>query len=226
MFVNTVDGVAPRAKMNQQRSRRFRAAKDAAEAVSICFAFISELLCHFHILFLKWWITQAAEEERLRQEFEAEGKILAHKEKSETSDSNVITPGTQFMASLSVALQYYIHLRLNRTLGWQSTKVGIWMSSTQCPAVRCSAMWSLLFSFNRFGFQDTSLSKCIHGALRWVIMWRLSCPIQMFLEKASIKLCLIYDYSAIFLVLILTHAIVCMDWWGFPRTFIILAYCF
>lgn len=99
--IGHLDGVAPRAKMNQQRSRRFRSAQEAKEA--------DEKKEEFAKLLRK--------QNRGKNDQEMAEEVV-----TKTWDSNVITPGTPFMDILAAALRYWIAYKLNTDPAWE--KVG------------------------------------------------------------------------------------------------------
>ena len=72
----------------------------------------------------RWHPTGETISPLLHVSFLVQGIKLPTKEGSgSTWDSNIITPGTPFMHRVSVALQYYIHLRLNTDPGWRKISV-------------------------------------------------------------------------------------------------------
>jgi 5'-3' exoribonuclease 2 len=95
LFYLAIDGVAPRAKMNQQRSRRFRTAQEAEIA--------------------------KVKKEEARAIMCSTG--FDDLEEDEEWDSNVITPGTKFMWNLSKYVRFYITERMNSNPAWQDVKV-------------------------------------------------------------------------------------------------------
>ncbi|KAF7597531.1 5'-3' exoribonuclease 2 [Aspergillus hancockii] len=102
LLMIAVDGVAPRAKMNQQRARRFRSAQEAREA--------DEKKEEFRKSFLKKGGSKEAQ--------------AIHEEViQKTWDSNVITPGTPFMDILATSLRYWIAYKLNTDPAWEKLKI-------------------------------------------------------------------------------------------------------
>lgn len=99
LLMIAVDGVAPRAKQNQQRSRRFRTAQEAAEKDAAATEFHAQL--------------------RAKGVFDAEGEDDKPKK---TWDSNSITPGTPFMDLLALCLRYWVSFKASTDPAWENLK--------------------------------------------------------------------------------------------------------
>jgi len=108
-----IDGVAPRAKMNQQRSRRFRAAKDA--------------------------------------QYKGENK----------QDSNVITPGTEFMARLAENLRLFISKMQVESTAWSS--ISIILSDSSVPGEGEHKVLDFIRGQRFKEGYDPNTKHCIYG---------------------------------------------------------------
>jgi 5'-3' exonuclease len=97
-----VDGVAPRAKMNQQRSRRFRSAKEA-EATA------AEIIARYN---------HRGKHDNYKNQKELPSELLSSNAKR--FDSNCITPGTDFMLKLSLALQKWVAYKMETDPFWKN----------------------------------------------------------------------------------------------------------
>ena len=92
-----IDGVAPRAKMNQQRSRRFRSAKDLAEATK--------------------------DKRIIPADGSSSGITDAADPYSGAFDSNCITPGTEFLLRISECIRYFIRKKIKEDPLWKNLSV-------------------------------------------------------------------------------------------------------
>lgn len=142
-----IDGPAPRAKMNQQRSRRFRAAKEAEQ------------------------LSQLKAEKKMEIERNG-GRLPPPDPKKEKFDSNCITPGTGFMDRLAKALRFYIMERLNKDAGWHN--LNVILSDASVPGEGEHKIIDYIRKQRNTPTHDPNTHHCIWGADADLIMLGLA----------------------------------------------------
>lgn len=132
-----VDGVAPRAKMNQQRARRFRSAKDSAFSRKKLFEDL---------------ISQGKEKEA--------NKIMTY-EYIHTHDSNIITPGTKFMTDLSQNLRSFISEMQSASQAWKD--ITVILSDSSVPGEGEHKIMEFIRIQRLMSGYDPNTRHCIYG---------------------------------------------------------------
>uniref|UniRef100_A0A672NS04 5'-3' exoribonuclease n=1 Tax=Sinocyclocheilus grahami TaxID=75366 RepID=A0A672NS04_SINGR len=141
-----IDGVAPRAKMNQQRSRRFRASKEGVELVE--------------------------EKNKMREEVIQRGGYLPPEGIKERFDSNCITPGTEFMDNLAKCLRYYVADRLTNDPGWRN--ITVFLSDASVPGEGEHKIMDFIRRQRAQPNHDPNTHHCLCGADADLIMLGLA----------------------------------------------------
>lgn len=148
-----VDGVAPRAKMNQQRSRRFRASQETQE--------------------------KADQMKVIKDDLRSNGvDVDSFSKKDNHFDSNVITPGTNFMLNLSASLRQWIDERLSPDYEdadgiWPKDMVVI-LSDAAAPGEGEHKIMDFIRKQKAAPGYDNNLSHCLLGADADLIMLGLA----------------------------------------------------
>lgn len=133
-LVMCIDGVAPRSKMNQQRTRRFRAAQERIESNEIAND------CADYIV---------KEHNLPRPQFR------------ERWDHNVITPSTAFMERVGQAIEWFCMKKLNEDPSWRH--ITVVFSDAHVPGEGEHKIMHYIRSLRATPGYDPSTSHCIHG---------------------------------------------------------------
>jgi len=138
-----VDGVAPRAKMNQQRSRRFKAMREAQQKAEQEEAFNAD---------------SGSRKPGENAEFPNDD---SEKSAQEKWDSNCITPGTEFMDELAEHLRFYVRKKQTEDPRWQNLRVIV--SGPDVPGEgEHKIMDFIRWQKNRSDY-DPCQSHCLYG---------------------------------------------------------------